>query len=133
MRYMVQLKIKTMKHKHKNRILGRTQNHRQAMLGSMSHDLLEHGSIITTEAKAKEIRRFIEPLISYAKQDITLSIRRNLLRKGVAKNQINRLKQVAEIHADRPGGYTRLTRLPRMRDDGATMSKIDIIDFKAAK
>lgn len=122
-----------MKHKHGNRILGRSRHHRRALLRSLSGELLEHGSIITTQAKAKEVRRFIEPLITSAKQDITLALRRSWLRQGVNKHQIGRLKNIAGVHAGRRGGYTRLTTLPPTRADGATLSRIDIIDFDPAE
>jgi large subunit ribosomal protein L17 len=117
-----------MRNKHKNRILGRTADNRRHLLKNLTSSLLEHGSIVTTEAKAKELRMHVEPLITSAKQEMTLANRRNLLKKLGHKEDLDRLTKVANIHKKRPGGYVRLTRLPITRTDNAPVVRIDIID-----
>lgn len=122
-----------MKHKHSNRILGRTANHRRALLKNLTSALLEHGSIITTQAKAKELRRHFEPLITKAKQDLTLARRRLLLSALAQPSDLDRLTAAAKASASRPGGYLRLTHLPVKRTDAAPTMRVDIIDLPHAK
>lgn len=117
-----------MRNKHSNRILGRRAHHREQLLKTLTSALLEHGSIVTSEAKAKELRTYIEPLVTKAKQDLTLARRRHLLRHLAHKEDLQRLVEVAKVHSSRPGGYTRLTRLPSRRADAAGQIRIDIID-----
>lgn len=117
-----------MKHKHGNRILGRTANHRTQLLRNLTAALLTHDSIVTTEAKAKELRRFFEPLLTKAKQELTIARRRQLLRGGVKKTDITRLHELALRLKARPGGYLRLTKLPRERQDGSQMTRVDILE-----
>lgn len=121
-----------MKHKHANRTLSRTANHRRALLRNLSRDLLAHGSIVTTEARAKELRRYIEPLITKAKQEPTLHRRRQLLAE-VSTVTLKRLHEVAQQHDKRPGGYLRLTKLPRTREDNAPTVRVDILDANEQK
>lgn len=116
-----------MKHKHANRILGRTANHRAQLLKNLTRALLTHDSIVTTEAKAKELRRFFEPLVTAAKRDLTIAQRRKLL-KSVGKEDLPRLKELAHRFQARAGGYIRITKLPRSRQDSAVMSRIDIVE-----
>jgi len=115
-----------MKHKQSGRSLGREANHRRALMRGLSSSLLEHRSIVTTTAKAKELQRYIEPLITKAKAELTLPLRRRLLR-DLAAADITRLLAVAQLHKNRPGGYTRVTALPRTRHDNAPTMRIDII------
>lgn len=115
-----------MKHRHGNRILSRTAPARTALLRNLSTALLQHGSIVTSEAKAKELRRFFEPLVTKAKQGETLHVRRQLLR-ALPKTHIDYLYAVAKSNAKRPGGYIRLTRLPITRSDAASMMRIDLV------
>lgn len=117
-----------MKHRHHNRILGRSAAHRGQLLQNLTSSLLTHGSIVTSEAKAKELRKHIEPLITRAKQELTLANRRHLLRQLGQREDIDRLVEVAQRSAKRPGGYLRLTRLPATRADNATVVRVDIVD-----
>lgn len=121
-----------MKKKHRNRILGRTANHRKELLRNLTDALLTHGSIVTTEAKGKELRTFFEPLVTSAKQEMTLARRRKLLASLKSKEAFNELVAIAEANAERPGGYLRLTHLPRTRSDFAKEVRIDIVS-KSAK
>jgi large subunit ribosomal protein L17 len=116
-----------MKHRHGNRILGRTTKHREALLKSLTSDLLRHGSIVTTEAKGKELRRFFEPLVTEAKKELTLHRRRLLLEQLRAQEDLARLQAVAQSNQTRPGGYLRLTKLPVTRNDAAQTVRIDIL------
>ncbi len=118
-----------MKHRHHNRILGRGASHRRQLMQNLTRSLLKHGSIITTEAKAKELRLFAEPLITAAKQEPTLLSRRRLLQKsGGGKEAVAQLQKVGRASAARAGGYLRLTKLPVTREDGARTIRVEIID-----
>ena len=122
-----------MKHKRATRTLGRTATKRRTLWRTLASDVLKHGTIVTTEAKAKELRRHLEPLITKAKGDLSLSTRRQLLPTLRAKGDLAQLQNVAKVHKDRPGGYLRLTRLPITRHDQATEMRVDIIDFDKVK
>lgn len=118
-----------MKHRHGNRILGRVAVDRRQLLMNLSSSLLEHGTIVTSEAKAKELRKFIEPLITKAKQEASLHMRRQLLSALPNKTDVGKLLAVAKANEKRPGGYLRLTRLPVTGGDAARKMRIDIIDY----
>lgn len=96
---------------------------------NLTSSILEHGSIVTTEAKAKELRGHLEPLITRAKQELTLANRRLLLKKLQHNQDLDRLVNVAKASSKRPGGYMRLTRLPSKRADAAPVMRVDIIDI----
>ncbi len=117
-----------MKHRHHNRILGRSASHREQLMRSLTSSLLAHGSIVTSEAKAKELRQHVEPLVTRAKQPLTLANRRHLWRQLGHQDDIDHLVEVAQRCAKRPGGYLRLTRLPSRRADNARQMRVDIID-----
>lgn len=116
-----------MKHKHHNRILGRTNNHRKALLRSLVSSLLRHGFITTTEAKGKELRQYFEPLITTAKRELTLNTRRQLLKDLLHATDLPALLEVAKDNQSRPGGYLRLTHVPSSRHDSAAMVRVDIL------
>lgn len=118
-----------MKHRKKQRILGREAHHRSALLTNLGKSLLEHGSIVTTRPKAQELRKFIEPLITKARGEITLHRRRQLLSKIGGTKEVAQLIAVAQ-QQQRTSGYVRITRLPILRQDDATMVRVDLIDFK---
>lgn len=128
-REQIILRNKNMKHRHGNRILGRVATDRKQLLMNLCSSLLEHGSIVTSEAKAKELRKFIEPLITKAKREESLHVRRQLLSVLSRKADVGRLLSVARANAARPGGYLRLTHLPVTRGDAASQMRIDIIDY----
>lgn len=120
-----------MKHKHGNRILGRRAHHRTALLKNLSSELLLHGSIVTSTAKGKELKRWLEPLVTAAKGESTLSRRRYLRQRVQASVDVTRLLAVAKASENRPGGYLRLTKLPIQRSDAAARVRVDIIDEPA--
>lgn len=117
-----------MKHRHGNRILGRVAVDRRQLLSNLSASLLVSGSIVTSEAKAKELRKFFEPLVTKAKQGKTLHQRRQLLAILPTKESVERLLTVSEAASKRAGGYLRLTRLPLTRGDGGRRMRVDILD-----
>ena len=118
-----------MRHGKKFNHLGRTADHRQAMLANMAISLIMHKRITTTLAKAKALKKYVEPLITRAKDDSTNS-RRVVFRYLQNKEALKELYGVvAEKIADRPGGYTRVIKLGSRLGDGADMAFIELVDF----
>tara|TARA_B100001750_G_C14879625_1_gene289754 strand:+ start:55 stop:492 length:438 start_codon:yes stop_codon:yes gene_type:complete len=122
-----------MRHLVKGRKLNRTASHRKALLSNLSCSLIKHKRIVTTEPKAKELRSFIERLITYAKKD-NLHGRRLILKKikGSAKKEISNIliHELAPNYSDRSGGYTRIIKLDNRKNDNARMSLIEFVDLK---
>ncbi len=116
-----------MKHRTKGRILHRERSARLSLLRGLSSDLLLHGSITTTLPKAKELRRYFEPLITAARGEVTRHSYHKLAGSLRAPKDVKRLHEVAKLHATRPGGYLRITRLPTKRQDDATLARVDIL------
>ena len=122
-----------MKHGKKILKIGRTASHRKATLQQMSAALLEHKRITTTFGKAKALRRFVEPVITHAKDDSTHS-RRQAFRKLNDKEAVKTLyNEVAEMVGDRPGGYTRIVKLGQRAGDAAEMAIVELVDFNDVK
>lgn len=118
-----------MRHGNKNVKLNRTSEHRKALMMNLANALIEHKSIQTTEAKAKALRVYIEPLITKAKND-TLHNRRLAFRKLKNKEAIKELfGPISDKVADRPGGYTRIIKLQARRSDSADLALIELVDF----
>ena len=119
-----------MRHKNKKKRLGRrTPAQRKAMLKSLAVALIEHKRIKTTHARAKALRRFIEPLITMAKRG-DLHARREVLKKIHQKDTVTTLfNEIAPVFADRPGGYTRIIKLGFRHNDRAKVSLIELVDF----
>lgn len=117
-----------MKHLKQGRKLHRVRKQRKALLGSLAKALIKSEKIITTKAKAKELSRFIEPLMTKAKND-SLASRRMLLEKFSGDTSIvNSLyKIVSERFKERKGGYTRITNLLYRKMDGAKMAQIELL------
>lgn len=116
-----------MRKKNSKRILGRTSDRRDHLMKSLTSSLLEHGSIVTIEAKAKELRRHLEPLITRARGEVTLATRRRLISSLMHKQDLPSLLEVAKRNEKRPGGYLRITKVPSKRADAASMAKIEIL------
>ncbi len=114
-----------MQHKRSGRTLGRKAHVKEQMLRNLTNSLLEHGSIVTTSAKAKELRSYFEPLVSNAREDLTLARRRQLLEK-VKRGNLDSLVKAAKTQSGRRGGYLRLVKLPSRRSDGAGMARVEI-------
>lgn len=121
-----------MRHGRTNNHLGRTAPHRKSMLSNMAGSLILHKRITTTLAKAKELRKYVEPLISKSKEDNTHS-RRIVFSYLKSKDVVKELfGSVAPKIGDRPGGYTRILKLMNRKGDNAEMSIIELVDFNEA-
>jgi len=118
-----------MRHGKKFNHLGRKTAHRKAMLANMACSLIEHKRINTTDAKAKALRQFIEPLITKSKTDNTHNRRVvfSYLRNKFAVTEL--FKEVSVKVADRPGGYTRIIKLGNRQGDNASMAMIELVDY----
>ena len=117
-----------MRHKKKGRKLGRKVGNRKALLRNLACQLILHKKIKTTDPKAKELRSFIEPLITLAKKD-SLHSRRLVIRKLPKKNVVRILfKEIAPLFSNRPGGYTRITKLGQRDNDRAPVSIIEFVE-----
>ena len=118
-----------MRHGKKIAHLGRTAPHRKAMMANMASSLIEHKRINTTIAKAKALKKFVEPLITKAKSDTTHNRRVvfSALRNKYAVSEL--FRDIAEKVADRPGGYTRIIKVGSRMGDNAPMAMIELVDF----
>jgi large subunit ribosomal protein L17 len=118
-----------MRHGKKNNHLGRTSSHRKAMMSNMASSLIKHKRIITTVAKAKSLRVFVEPLITRSKDASTHNYRTvfSYLRDKEATHEL--FTVVGEKVANRPGGYTRILKTGNRAGDNAEMAMIELVDF----
>lgn len=118
-----------MRHAKRINHLGRTSAHREAMLSNMATSLIMHKRINTTLAKAKELKKFVEPLITRSKNDTTHS-RRIVFAYLHNKFAVTELfREVSQKVADRPGGYTRILKTGFRKGDNAEMCMIELVDF----
>ena len=118
-----------MRHNKKINHLGRTNTHRDAMLSNMASSLIKQKRIFTTVAKAKALRKFVEPLITKSKEDTTHSRRivfKNLQDKYAVKELFLEISQKV---GDRPGGYTRIIKTGNRLGDNAAMCLIELVDY----
>ncbi len=118
-----------MRHGKKFNHLGRKTAHRKAMLSNMASSLIEHKNITTTLAKAKELRKFVEPLVTKGRQD-------NMHARRLVFSYLQNKEAVKELFAtvipkigDRPGGYTRILKIGNRPGDNAEMAFIEFVDF----
>ena len=125
-----------MRHRVAHLKLGRVTEHRIAMLRSQASALIQHGHIETTVARAKELRPFVERIITVAKRSLKLTdspIHNVNARRAVAVDIFNRevvtklFAEIAPRYADRAGGYTRMMRLGRRRGDDAEIAQVELI------
>ncbi|NCX95956.1 MAG: 50S ribosomal protein L17 [Chitinophagia bacterium] len=118
-----------MRHGDKINNLGRTASHRTALLCNLTVQLIRHKRLVTTLAKAKALRTFAEPIITRCKND-TMHNRRIVFSYLQEKEAIKELFGViSDKVADRPGGYTRIIKLPRRMGDASDMAMIELVDF----
>ena len=118
-----------MRHNKKFNHLSRTASHRAAMLSNMACSLIKHKRITTTVAKAKALKKYVEPLITKCKNDTTNS-RRVVFSYLQDKYAVTELfKEVATKVADRPGGYTRIIKTGFRASDAAAMCFIELVDY----
>ena len=118
-----------MRHNKKFNHLGRTASHRKAMLSNMAISVIMHKRITTTVAKAKALKKYVEPLVTRSKDDTTNS-RRVVFSYLQNKYAVTELfKTVAPKVGDRPGGYTRIIKLGSRQGDAADVCFIELVDF----
>ena len=118
-----------MRHGKKINHLSRTSSHRKAMLANMASSLILHKRINTTTAKAKALKKYVEPLITKAKQDNTHSRRMvfSYLHDKVAVSEL--FRDVVEKVGERPGGYTRILKTGNRNGDNAEMCFLELVDY----
>ncbi len=118
-----------MRHVVRNRKLSRTSAHRRALFRNQLASLIEHGRIRTTHAKAKELRRVAEKVITRARQD-TVHARRLVRRWVPDRTLVKKLfDEIAPRFSDRPGGYTRVLKLGPRTGDAAEMAILELVDY----
>tara|TARA_B100001996_G_scaffold152495_1_gene116056 strand:- start:110 stop:499 length:390 start_codon:yes stop_codon:yes gene_type:complete len=118
-----------MRHKKSGRKLSRKTAHRKALMSNLASALITHKKIKTTDAKAKELRMFIEPLVTFAKRG-DLHARRQVLKKIRHKSIVRELfDNIGPTFSDRKGGYTRITKLGYRDNDCAPISLIEFVDM----
>jgi len=116
-----------MRHRAKNRQLSRTSSHRKALLSNLATSLFKHGKVVTTVAKAKELRPVAERLITLARRG-DLHARRLVERRIRDKHVSTHLfKEIGPRFAARPGGYTRIVRVGHRVGDGADTARIELL------
>lgn len=121
-----------MRHNKSVNHLGRKSAHRKALMSNMASSLILNKRIITTEAKAKALKSYVEPLITKSKEDTTHS-RRIVFSYLKDKNAVSELfRTVAPAVANRPGGYTRVLHVGFRQGDAAEMALIELVDFNEA-
>ena len=122
-----------MRHRRKGKKLGVNPSHRRALLANLAENLIIHKRIKTTDARAKELRRYIEPLVTKAKKGDVNSIRM-IARKIRHKNILNiLLTDIAPVFEKRNGGYTRIIKLGFRDNDRASVSLIEFVDMEGTK
>ncbi|MAV75572.1 MAG: 50S ribosomal protein L17 [Cellvibrionales bacterium] len=117
-----------MRHRHSGRQLNRNSSHRKAMFRNMTNSLVEHEMIRTTLPKAKELRRFAEPLITLAKQD-SVANRRLAFDRTRSKDAVGKLfSELGPRYEARPGGYIRILKCGYRTGDKAPMAYVELVD-----
>lgn len=119
-----------MRHKKEGRTFGREKAPREAMMRSLAESLILHGSITTTTAKAKELRRFVEPLVTKAKSTRSSEVtKRRVLTSALYTDKVvvKLITEIAPQYTTRSGGYTRITKIGNRFNDAADMSVIEFV------
>ncbi len=116
-----------MRHHNSNRKFGRERNQRVAFLKSLANNLILHGKIKTTEARAKEIRPFVEKLISKGKEKTLASRKLIISRLGVRAMAKKLIDEISVKYEEKNGGYTRIIKLPPRQRDGSKMAVIEFV------
>ena len=118
-----------MRHNKKFNHLGRKSAHRNAMLANMASSLILNKRIVTTVAKAKALRIYVEPMITRSKDDSTVS-RRTVFAMLQNKEAVTELfREISQKVAERPGGYTRIIKLGTRLGDSAEMCMMELVDY----
>ncbi|MBC3785030.1 50S ribosomal protein L17 [Spirosoma utsteinense] len=118
-----------MRHGKKHNHLSRTHSHREAMLQNMASSLILHKRVETTVAKAKELRKFVEPILTRAKEDTYQNRRISFMYLNDKETMKELYGVVADKIANRPGGYTRIIKLGNRLGDNAETCLIELVDF----
>ena len=122
-----------MRHLKDGRKLNRTASHRHALMSNLSCSLVKHKQIVTTLPKAKELRKFVERLVTYAKKG-DVHGRRLIMKKikGGLKKEISNMliHDIAPNYENRSGGYTRIIKINNRKNDNAKLSLIEFVDLK---
>ena len=123
-----------MRHQKKGRKLNRTASHRKALFSNLAASLVIHKKIRTTEAKGKELRTYVERLVTYAKRGDIHG--RRLIQKKISGKRGKEIANIlihdiAPAFADRQGGYTRLIKLNNRKNDNAPVSLVEFVDIAA--
>tara|TARA_Y100000590_G_C15693411_1_gene1004255 strand:- start:432 stop:863 length:432 start_codon:yes stop_codon:yes gene_type:complete len=125
-----------MRHLKSGRKLNRTASHRKALFSNLSCSLIKHKQIVTTHPKAKELQKFIERLVTYAKKN-NLHGRRLIMKKikGNLKKEISNIlmHDIAPNYKNRMGGYTRIIKLSNRKNDNSKLSLIEFVDMQSSE
>jgi large subunit ribosomal protein L17 len=122
-----------MRHRLKGSKLGRTASHKKATMRSLSIALLTHHRVVTTLAKAKELRRYVEPIINRSKED-TMHNRREVFSFIHDNKTVTKLfDEIGLKVADREGGYTRVVKIGYRTGDSADMAVIELVDYNTSE
>lgn len=115
-----------MRHHKAGRKFGRVRKVRSGLMKSLALALIKEGKILTTDAKAREVRPFVEKMVTTGKKE-TLAARRDLVSRvgSIGAEKIS--KELAPRYKDRKGGYTRITKLPRRTSDGSLMAVVEFV------
>lgn len=117
-----------MRHHNANRKFGRKKDQRRALLEGLMTSLIRDGKIITTEAKAKELRPAIEKIVTRARTNSVANQRLVVARLGNQKTAAKKMfDEIAPKYTDRQGGYTRITKLPQRAGDASPMAVIEFV------
>ena len=123
-----------MRHLKKGKKLNRTASHRKALMSNMACCLIKHKHITTTLPKAKEVQKYVERLVTYAKKN-SVHGRRLILKKvkGSYKKEIANtlIHEIAPNYESRSGGYTRIIKIGNRKNDDAKVSILEFVDFKS--
>lgn len=116
-----------MRHQKSGRKLGSSASHRKAILRTLAAQIIEHGRVRTTEAKAKEVRPVVDKFITLAKRG-DVSARRQVLGEVQNRDLVHKLfSEIAEKYAERSGGYTRISKIGPRAGDGAPQVFIELV------
>ena len=122
-----------MRHRKVGKKLNRTASHRKALFSNMATSVFEHKHIRTTTAKAKEVRKTVDKMITFAKRG-TLADRRQVLRTIRNKTIVRALfEEIAPTYEDRNGGYTRVIKIGSRRGDGADIAILELVGYEGVQ
>ena len=111
------------------RKLGRETRIRRSILAGLTKDVINHGYVVTTDARAKEVRKFVDKMITYGKDGSLVARRKALAFLHNDKDTVNKVfTELAPKYANRQGGYTRLIKLNERRGDDAMQIRLELVD-----